>query len=341
MRAAVIEDPPGVRLRERPRPVARSGQVVVAVERVGICGSDVPMVTGEREVQLPHVPGHEFAGRIDDVGPGVSVVEPGDRVTARIARGCGVCPYCEAGTPRLCTDIEEVGVTRDGAYAEYVAVDAETVHALPRDLSFAQGASVDPVASAYHALNRAGVAPGVDVVVIGPGPIGLYAVQLARAEGAETVVMLGTRESRNRLAREVGADETVNVREEDVSGRISAILGSEGSDAVVEATGNPDAIPMAVDVTRKGATIAIAGIHMRPLSEFDIDRVVRGERVLEGSFLYSEAEFDRSISYLADGAIVSEPVITHTLALAEIQDAFDMLRDREAVKIQLDPTVDG
>lgn len=338
MRAAVIEDPPGIAVRERPRPEANAGQVVIAVERVGICGSDVPMVTGERAIPLPHVPGHEFAGRVTEVGTDVSDVDVGDRVTAHIASGCGQCAYCRCGTPRLCTDIEEIGVTRDGAYAEYVAVDANSVYRFPNGMAVAAGASADPVASAAHAVNQSALRAGDHLVVVGPGPIGLYAVQLARAEGAETVVMLGTRERRNRIAREVGADATINVREEDVAARVADAIGPEGADAVVEATGNPQAIPTALDVARKGAAVSVAGIHERPLSELELDPIVRGERDLRGSFLYTHEEFQRSIDRVADGTIDIEPIITHTLPLADIGRAFDLIRDRSAVKVQIDPT---
>lgn len=296
------------------------------------------MVTGERVVPTPHVPGHEFAGRVAAVGTDVTGIAADDRVTAHIASGCGECSYCLDGTPRLCTDIEEVGVTRDGAYAEYVAVQADTVYPLPDGLSFADGASADPVASAAHAVNQSVLAPGDDIVVVGPGPIGLYAVQLARADGANRIVMLGTRDERNRVASEVGADVTVNVREEDVEARVTAAIGPEGADAVVEATGNPEAIPTALAVARKGAAVSVAGIHERPLSELELDPIVRGERDLRGSFLYTGSEFQRSIDRLASGTVTTDPIITHSLPLTAIERAFDLIADREAIKVQLDPT---
>ncbi|MFB6305165.1 MAG: zinc-binding dehydrogenase [Haloferacaceae archaeon] len=337
MRVAAITDPPGIAVEERPRPVAGRGEAVVAVERVGVCGSDVPMWSGERDVPEGHVPGHEFAGRVVETGPGVDDGFRDARVAARIAVGCGDCQYCHRGLERLCPDIDEVGVTRDGAFAEYVRVDADALHRLPEGTSFAQGASVDPAASAYRGIRQLDVDAGDALVVVGPGPIGLYATQLALAEGASPVVVLGTRESRNGVARALGADATVNVHEEDVAARLRETVGPEGADGVLVATGNPDAVPTALDAARKGGAVALVGLPHDPVESLDAWSMIRAEKRLLGAFLYTYDEFVTCLEMFADGRLTAEGILTHTLPLAEAGRAFELIDDREAIKVHLEP----
>jgi 2-desacetyl-2-hydroxyethyl bacteriochlorophyllide A dehydrogenase len=338
MQVAAITDPPGVAVEPRERPTPGEGEAVVAVERAGICGSDFPMWTGDRDVPEGHVPGHEFAGRVVETGPKVpDVATEGTPVTARIASGCGTCPYCRRGQVRLCTDIRELGVTYDGAFAEYALVDAETLHRIPEGMDYAEAASVDPAASAHRGVRQLEIDAGDSVVVVGPGPIGLYGVQLALAEGASPVVMLGTRESRNSVARDLGADATINVREEDVDARLAEEVGPEGADAVLEATGNAAAIPSAIDAARKGGAVSLVGLAHQPVESLEFWSFVRSEKTVQGAFLYTYDEFQTCLDLFDDGTLTTEGVLTHTLPLSEVDRGFRLVDDREAIKVHLEP----
>lgn len=339
MRAAVKEHPgPGFIWKEVPEPVPQAGEVLVRVRAVGICGTDLPIFDGRREVPPGLIPGHEFAGEIVQLGPEVCGWKVGDRVAVGLVKGCGWCPYCRTGNEPMCDNILELGIHIHGAYTEYVAVPQSCLHRLPDHLSFEEGASVDPIASAYRGVRKVGVNVEDTVVIFGPGPIGLYALQTVRARGARCTIVVGRPEDRGRLeiARELGADHTVCVPEEDAATRVAEWTGGRMGSVVIEATGNALALPDELACAGKGARVLLLGIFHNTVT-LNPAIIVRRELQLVGSFCYSWEDFEESLQLLARGLVSTRGMVTHILPLAQLEEGLRLMREREAVKVILRP----
>ncbi|MGC8872821.1 MAG: zinc-dependent alcohol dehydrogenase [Chloroflexia bacterium] len=339
MRAAVKEEPgPGFVWKEVPQPKPQAGEVLVRVRAVGICGTDLPIFDGRREVPRGLIPGHEFAGEIVQVGSEVQGWQVGDRVAVGLVKGCGWCPYCRVGNEPMCDNILELGIHVNGAYAEYVAVPQSCLHRLPENLSFEDGASVDPIASAYRGVRKIGVNVEDTVVIFGPGPIGLYALQTVRARGAHCTIVVGRPEDRARLeiARELGADHTVCVPEEDAVARVAEWTRGRMGSVVIEATGSAAALPLELACAGKGARVLLLGIFHDSVT-LNPATIVRRELQVVGSFCYSWEDFEESLQLLARGKLTTAPMITHVLPLDQLEEGLRLMRERQAVKVILQP----
>lgn len=337
MKAIVKEGPgPGFVLREVPKPQAQTGTVIVQVKAVGICGTDIPIFEGIRPVPYPLIPGHEFAGVISEVGPEVRGWQVGDRVAVGLVIGCGRCPYCRQGEESLCDNIQEIGIHIDGAYAEYVRVPWQCLHHLPDNVSFIQGATVDALASSYRGLRRAAIGPEDRVVIFGPGPIGLYALQAIRARGAKQVIVVGRGGQRLEVAAALGADALVNTRQEDPAEAVARLTAGQMATVVLEATGNPAALSAVVGTAAKGARVVLLGIFHGEAT-IDPGPLVRRELRLEGSFCYNWTDYEASLQLIQRGVVRPDAVVTHVLPLEEMERALELLKTRRAIKIILEP----
>ena len=352
MQAVVFPEPDAIELRDVDRPSPGPGEALVRVEASTICGSDVKILHGEYPATTyPHIPGHEWAGEVVEVGEGVSRLSPGDRVAAEPHVGCGECPRCMEGLYNLCEHYGEeefghahIGFTTNGGLAEYVAVDTRALHVLPEALSYDEGAFCEAAGVALHAIERAGVEGGDDVVVIGPGAIGHCAVQIARNKGANDVVLTGTRESRLAPAEGFGADHLVNVHEvDDVVEHVTDLLGG-GADVVVELAGTESAGAQAVELARRGGRVVLAGATSpgRKLT-VDLREIVVGHKDIYGSVANPEWICERGLAMIAKGSIDVDPLLTHRFALSEFEDALAAFEDRDggAFRVMLYPGRDA
>ena len=328
---------PGFAFKEVEVPRPKDDEVLIKVKAVGICGTDVPILKGIREVPIPLIPGHEFAGDIVEVGSKVKNFKVDDRVTPAIVISCGHCYYCRKGLETLCDNIIETGIHVDGAFAEYVTVPEKVLHKLPEDMTYEQGASIDPIASAYHPVKKASIGSEDTVVVFGPGPIGLYAVQIAKAEGAKKVINVGIEgdEERLELAKELGADHTIvsgpNILEE-----ISRLTDGRMADVVVEATGHPSVFETALSGVRKHGTVIMIGIFHAPATA-NIAQIVRREIQIKGSICYTWTDYKECMDLVESGKVKVEPMISHTFDLKDMDKALEVIDQRKAIKIILHP----
>lgn len=329
---------PGYTVKDMPKPVIGKEDVLIKVKAVGICGTDVPILKGIREVPIPMIPGHEFAGDIVEIGENVNEFQIGDRVTPSIVIGCGSCYFCRDGRESLCDNIVETGIHVDGAFAEYVKVPAKVVHKLPDTMSYEQGASIDPIASAYHPLKKAHIQSEDTVVVFGPGPIGLYAIQIAKTEGAKQIIVVGIKKDAHRLklAKEVGADEIIVAGEEDVMQRISDLTEGRMADIVVEATGNHNIFNDTIQAVRKHGQIILIGIFHHDANA-DIAKIVRKEIIVRGSICYTWQDYKECIDLVNAGRVRVEPIITSRYALKDIDQAMNEIDNGQPIKIILYP----
>jgi len=230
----------GIVYKEVETPIITEYEVLVKVRATGICGSDLPIISGVRKVQLPLIPGHEFSGDIVKLGSGVKNFKVGDRVTSSIVINCGTCYYCMNDLDSLCDELTEIGIHRDGSFAEYVSVPESTLVKLPDEITYIEAASLDPLASAYHGIMKADIDKKDLAIIFGPGPIGLYCVQLLKLIGFEKVILVGIKSNANRLrvGLELGADTMVLSDENELMSKFISETHNKLADIVVDATGS-------------------------------------------------------------------------------------------------------
>ena len=330
----------GWQLRQVPEPTMAENEVLLAVKKIGICGSDMAIYDGrEKDLSLPVIPGHEFGGEIIDCGPAVSDLVVGNRVVVNLVKNCGRCYYCRRGDANLCLNTNLIGFHSNGGFAQYAAVPARNCHLIPDSMSWAAAAAVDPVTSALAAFKKTGIASSDTVCILGPGPIGLYGCQIAKAEGAKNVIMLGTRKARLDLAATLGADHTLLVPREDpmaVLAAVQQITGSKGAEVVLEASGNPGTMDLALHLAAKGGRVALVSIYHES-THIDPMTIVFNELKVFGSFDYKWIDFEEAIQMIASGRVQTTPLTTHTFPLKDIQAGIKVMEDKQAIKVMIDP----
>lgn len=337
MRALVVERPGAATLRRLPVPDAGPGEVLVRVGAAGICGSDLELLDGRRPaayVRYPIVPGHEWAGRVAAVGPGVAGVAPGDVVVAEGFRACGACDRCKEGRTNLCrAEYAETGFTHAGAFAEFVAVPAALVHRLPAGTDLAAAALLEPAACVAEGLLDCDLRPGLSVAVVGAGTLGLLAVALLHRTSPARLVLVGSRARRLELGRSLGATEVVDIHEGDPAGRLGSVF-----DLVFEAAGTAAGAATALALARRGGTVVLEGIS-GSAGGADADAIVLGHLRVQGIFGASGRAWRWVTQLFADGLLDTRPLVSHTFALEDHAEAFAAVADRtgDALKVQLVP----
>ncbi|RLE79903.1 MAG: alcohol dehydrogenase, partial [Thermoprotei archaeon] len=241
MKAAVLKGPYDINVTDTERPEIGDDQVLIRVKRCGICGSDIHAYKGKHpDFIIPIIPGHEFSGVIEEVGSSVKRVKEGDRVVVEPLKVCGKCYYCRRGAYNKCTNLKVLGAQVNGAFAEYIAVDERWVYRLPDNVSFEEGAMVEPLAVAVHAVKRANHI-GNNVLVLGSGTIGLLLAQVLKIYGASEVIVTDIKDWKLNLAKEFGAI-TVNPLKDDLKEAIDRVTGGIGVDSSFEAVGNEETL---------------------------------------------------------------------------------------------------
>jgi L-iditol 2-dehydrogenase len=333
--------PGHMELREVPRPSAGPGQVVIEVQATGICGSDLHVRAWDIQIPMrpPMSTGHEFSGAIAELDEGVEEWQVGDRVTAEPTySACGHCRYCRTGAYNLCAERRVLGYWVDGAFAEYVRVPAERLHRLPERISFHEGAMLEPLACCVHGvLELTRIDPDELVVVSGPGAMGLLSMQVAKACGAQVVVIgTGIDGPRLEVARTLGADHTINLAEEDPVERVMDLTDGIGADVLLECSGAPAAVDAGIDLVRKQGRYTQIGLFGQPVT-VDFERIAYKELQVTGSFAQRWTAWVRTLALVERGAIQLAPLISDVLPLTAWEEGFEKLERKEGLKIILEP----
>ena len=329
-------------LRELPTPRPGAGEVLLRVKAAAICGSDLSMYSGtfDHPMQIPVVMGHEFAGTVEALGHGVQGVTAGERVACETAaRICGQCVYCRSGAYNMCPQRKGFGYGVDGAFAEFVAAPARLLHRLPGELPFAQAALAEPAAGAHHGVHlNNNLKPGDSVLVIGPGPIGLFALQHVKNAGAQPVFVAGLERDRPRLelALTLGADRAIVLGMEDAREIIRKAGDGLGVHYVVEATGAPQALSLALDVVRPLGAITRLGLGDQPLP-FGLNRLTAKAVQLQGSWSHVYSDWERVLSLMGAGRLQAAPLVSQVYPLADWEAAFEDALAGRVVKAVLEP----
>lgn len=327
-----------VELLDVPEPDLEPGWVILEVTGAGICGTDIHILHDEHPYWPPVTLGHEFAGRIAEVGPGVEGWRAGDRVVCEPHAGaCGVCHLCRRGFHHLCADKRSPGWGINGALTSYVAVPAHLLHRIPDEVGDREAAVCEPTAIAVTAVERIGVDPGETAVVFGPGPIGLLSAMVVRASGAGRVVVVGRSSSKRRLevAGEVGL-EVWNSEETDVVEAAREITSGRGVDLVVDTSGAAAAIASGVRMLRRRGRMCAVGVTGCESIEFPWDEAMFRALDVKFSFSSSHTSWDGALSLMRSGAVNVEPLTT-VFPLDEWKEAFRSVEDRDVVKALLTP----
>lgn len=328
-------------VREVPEPEPGPGQVRVRVEAAGICGSDLHIYHSRIKFKIvpPVVIGHEFAGVIDRLGPGVEGLAPGMAVVAETAAYiCGTCEPCRTGRYNLCPHRLIIGYARDGCFARYVIVDAVRIHRLPPGVSTLAGALCEPLAVVVHAVAERGrVQAGELAVVTGPGAIGLLTAQVAAAAGAE-VILIGTPSDETRLAlgRDLGIPHTLVVERDDVAEAVARLSDGRGADIAFECAGAAPAYRLALDLVKRGGKLVQVGLFGRPV-EADLDLLSYKEIDAAGAISSQRGSWEKMLRLLGSGRVRTEPLISHRFTLDQWQEAFAIFEARQGVKLVFVP----
>jgi (R,R)-butanediol dehydrogenase / meso-butanediol dehydrogenase / diacetyl reductase len=344
MRAALITGERLVELVEVADAPPGPGTLTVEISLCGICGTEVGSFRSG-VLHSPSVCGHEWVGVVSSVGAGVDAGLEGERVVIGVCAPCGSCPECRAGYGEYCRVANMMARGKDplapdhGGFARRITVAADRVVPASPALSDVQAAVVEPAAVAFHGIRRSGIRPGDLVAVLGAGPIGLLAMQFARAAGAGHVVMVEPSERRRRLATELGADEAV--APDEARDTTLAQSGDVGVDVVVEASGVPSLLQTAVDLTRAGGTVTLLSYLSRP-SEVNGARIMARETHIVGANAYTRSDFRRTMDLIADGRVRIEPMHTRTVGLDGLPEALADLAagTGDDVKVLVDPKME-
>ena len=343
MKALVLENPRDLQFRDVPEPELGSNDVLIQVKACGICGSDVHGYDGSTGRRIPPIiMGHEAAGIVIRVGPEVSTVGVGDRVTFDSTVSCGTCHFCRAGDVNLCDSCQVLGVScgdyrRNGAFAEYVSVPAHIVYPLPMDFPFEKASLIEAVSIAVHAAKITEIRPGSSAAVIGAGMIGVLAVQAFRQYGCEKVFAVDLEQDRLDVAHRLGADETFLATDPELTHKLNQSAGGKGIDIVVDAVGTQSSIATAIQVVRRGGTVTLIG-NLAPKVEIPLQSVVTRQLRLLGSCA-SAGEYRECIELVANGSINVDPLVSAVVPLSEGPAWFDRLYNREPglMKVILQP----
>lgn len=336
MKAAVMTDIETIEFEDRERPSPASDEVLVRIQDVGICGSDLHYYEegriGDFVVESPIVLGHESAGEIAEVGDGVTDLAAGDRVTIEPGVPCRRCEYCKRGEYHFCPDITFMATPPDdGAFVEYVTWPADFVYELPENVSLEAGALCEPLSVGIHACRVTDLDLDDSVLVTGAGPIGMVAMETAKAAGAGDVYISDVVEEKLVKAADRGAAGTIDVSERDLVAAVDDLTDGAGVDVVIEASGAAPVYASALQTVRPGGTITCVGLSSDTEIPFDFTSVTNKGVTIEGSFRYSNT-YPEAISLLRRGAVDIEGIIDDRYAFDDIETALDAARTPEVVK---------
>ncbi|MCD6470054.1 NAD(P)-dependent alcohol dehydrogenase [Candidatus Bathyarchaeota archaeon] len=340
MKAAVLYKPLDMRVEYVDIPSINPSEVLVRVKNVGICASDVHYYLHGKIasfiVEKPLILGHECSGEVVEVGEKVTGVEVGERVVIEPGFTCGSCEYCRSGRYNLCENVRFYGTPPyHGAFAEYVSAPAQNVYSMPNNMTYEEGAMIEPLAVGMMAAKRGRVTVHDTVAIFGAGPIGLLSLQAVRSHGVIDTYVIDIIDYRLDYAQKLGASEVINASKTDVIKQIMKLTQGKGVDVIIEASGSPKAIKQALEIIKPGGRIILVGY---PLIEVPIliDKILAKELDILGVHRYANV-FPTAIKCVASGKIDVKSLVTHIFPLEKILDGFEthIKKIGNPIKIQI------
>ena len=313
--------------REIQIPVPKEKEVLIKLEYVGICGSDVHYYEhgriGDFIVQGDFILGHECAGEVVQIGEGVTTLKVGDRVALEPGITCGQCEFCKSGKYNLCPDVEFLATPPyDGSLMNYIAYPENMAFKLPDNVSTLEGALVEPLAVGMHSAAQGNVKVGDTVVILGAGCIGIVTLLACKAYGATNIIIADIIDKRLQYAKKLGATTVVNPKNEDLRAKILELTQGQGADVVIETAGSEVTIKESAYLVKRAGTIVLVGLAPKDIVEFDFMQIMAKEAEIKSVFRYRNI-YPAAIGAIADGKIDVKGIVTHEFDFSDTQKAFD------------------
>lgn len=334
----VMTKPGSIIFREVPTPQPGPGEALVKIEYIGVCGSDIHVWHGTHPfTSYPVTQGHEVSGLVEKLGEGVTGLTPGQKVTIQPQVVCGECYPCRHGKYNLCEKLKVMGFQTTGTASEFFCVDARKVTPLPDNLSLEEGAMIEPLAVAVHAVRRAGDVRGLDICVLGAGPIGILTAQVAKGMGARKVMITDISDIRLAKAAEVGIDVCVNTRTRDFAEAFVACFGPDKADVIYDCAGTDLTMDQAIQNARKGSTIILVAVFG---SRASVDLAVLNDHELDlnTTMMYRSEDYVKAIDMVSRGEVQLKPLISRVFPFSRYAEAYRYIdENREStMKVLID-----
>ena len=327
MKAVIIKEPGIIEVIEKEMPVKKDGEALLKVKYCGICGADVASYTGNQPfTTYPRIPGHEFSAEIVEIPENEKGLKKGDTVTCNPYFNCGECYACKRGIVNACYDNQTMGVQRDGSFQEYITMPVERIID-GKGLSAKELALIEPFSISCHALSRCEIKEGAKLLIMGAGPIGLFALLKAKSMGAE-VMIADVLDSRLQLAAEYGADKTVNVKEKNLHEESLSFTDGNGFDVCVEACGAPETFLSCIDEASHGANIILIGNGKRETT-FVHSIILKKELNIYGSRNAFTKDFEELIDLVSSGKVNVLKMISGVYDKEDAAEAFEKLKNND------------
>jgi len=327
MKAALLKEINKIEIEDRDIPRPLEDEVLIRVHTVGLCGSDVHYYEhgkiGDFILTGPIILGHEASGDIVSVGEKVNHLKVGQRVTIEPGVTCGKCDHCIGGRYNLCPSVEFLATPPyDGAFCEYITMRSDLVFPIPDSMSYETAALIEPFSVGVHAVKRANLQLGETVIIMGMGPIGLLTAAAAKMSGAKMIIGVDLEQSRLNIAKQLGVDYTINLREENLEEKVKEYTNGVGVEVAIETAGSPNAIKGCISSVCKGGRVIIVGMSSEDEAHVSIARVIDKELDIKGVFRYHDT-YSTAIKMLSTNEIDIEKIITNKYNLSETAFAFD------------------
>src|SRR5699024_7272983 len=338
MKQVILNKPEEFKLKNVDIPHPKSNEVIIKVERVGICGSDIHTYYDRHPfITLPIVLGHEFAGEIFSLGSEVTSLKVSDRVSVDPTLTCGECFNCTHGSPNICNNLELIGCHQTGAFAEYVSVPVENVLPIPDDVSFEEVVLAEPLAVGVHACKKGRVKKNSTVCIVGAGTIGLMTAFAAKRLGAKKIVLLDIDEKKCDRAEQFGFKALVNKNVEPKE-MLYDLFGESGPSTIFECVGIQDTAKFCIEGAAKGGRIVIAGVFENDIT-VPMSFVQDKELKILGALTYLREEFIDSLKWIGEGLIDTDSFITHTYPIEKVSEAFKLIESSSTGNVVIDPSI--
>jgi len=338
MKQQVMIEPGKIEFREIPIPELKENEVLVKIMRIGVCGSDIHVYHGKHPyTSYPVTQGHEVSGVIEKAGSKITEFKPGDKVTIQPQVVCGKCHSCLHEKYHICDELEVMGFQTTGMASEFFVTDADRILNLPDDMSYEQGAMIEPLAVACSVFTKTDDLNGLNVIVLGAGPIGNLTAQTAKALGAKSVLITDVSDFRLEIAKKVGIDYTINPLKQDLSEEIVKAFGPDRADLIIECVGINQTIDDAIANARKGTDIIIVGVYGdKPV--VDLSTVQDRELRLIGMLMYQTKEYLKAIELIHSGRVQLEPLMTKHFKFEDYDKAYQYIEEKKdkVMKIFID-----
>ncbi|KIL35193.1 hypothetical protein SD71_15690 [Cohnella kolymensis] len=340
MLAAVLHKPEDMRLEEVAVPEISENEVLIAVQRCGICGTDPHIFRGHFPVPFPLIQGHEFSGEVVQIGNAVTSVQVGDKVTADINISCGKCFYCRMGQKLFCNEIVQLGVHVNGAFAQYLKAPEINIYKLPDDMTWEEAAYIEPLACVIRGQQRANITMGSTVAIIGAGPMGLVHAQLAKMNGAASVIISEMNSTRIAKARSLGIDHVIDASSHDPVEAVRQLTEGRGADYVIEAVGAIPTYQQAFQMVRRGGVLVTYGAApANATMEIKPFEIYNKELTIVGSYAGTYDTWVRAIQLISSKRFKPNDIITKTIPLPKVVDGInEAISNKDTIKIIVDST---